>query len=169
MTQRVSASVDLSRLRRLQAAIDAGGQSPIIRTIYKQWAARVRGYLQERFVQYSRGGGTWPPLKRKRKRGSLASVAILRDTNTMFAALNPVFQGQPGALEEPIAYGIRVGFGGPVQHPSGTFTVADLAGWHHTGAGRLPVRTIIDTPPVDVQDGMAKDAERGLTKLAATL
>jgi hypothetical protein len=92
--------------------------------------------------------------------------SILRDTNTMFNALSPVFQGKPGQLQEGIPFGIRVGFGGASRHPKGKATIADIANFHQTGAGYLPVRMIIVAPPQNVLDAMTSDMSRAIKQLA---
>lgn len=130
------------------------------RTVYNQWAARYRSFLRERFVRYSRGGGDWPALKRKRKRGAKKKAAILRDTGTLFNVLSTTFQDNPGQLQEDLSNGVRVGFGGPGTHPGADMTVARLAEIHHFGKGHMPERQIIVDPSDEVQRGMASDVER---------
>jgi hypothetical protein len=135
-------------------------------TVYHQWAARYRAFLQHRFVLHSRGGGDWPPLKRKRKRGAKKRAAILRDTNTLFNVLSVAFVNNPGQLQENIPDGIRVGFGGSGLHPGkGTMTVARLAEIHHFGLGNMPERQIIVDPDDEVQRKMASDVERYWSKV----
>lgn len=131
-------------------------------TVYHQWAARYRAFLQHRFTRLSREGGTgeWPGLKRKRRRGAKKRAAILRDTGTLFNVLNPTFQNNPGQLQQNIPDGVRVGFGGPGVHPSGSMTVARLAEIHHFGEGHMPERQIIVDPDDEVQRKMALDVER---------
>lgn len=168
--------VDLSGLKEFKKLLDqdlrAGGQktggSPISNA-FKQWAVRYRSFLQERFAMYSRGGGNWPPLKpstvRRRKK---KSTTILRDTGTLFNALTPEFTGKPGALEERIPYGIRVGYGGPGRYTKkygGTATIADIASFHQVGAGYLPKREIIVPPSDHVLGLMAEDMNRAIAKM----
>jgi len=137
-----------------------------IRKAIRQWAARYRTFLRDRFVKFSRGGGNWKPLKRKRKRGSLNSVAILRNTGTMFSAFQPVFQSKPGQLQQDITFGVRVGYGGPGRHKKGgTATIADIAAFHQVGVGFLPVRKIIVLPDSQVISKMSEDMKQGLIKL----
>lgn len=129
-------------------------------SVYHQWAARYRGFLRERFVRYSRGGGDWAPLKKKRRRGARKKAAILRDTGTLFAVLDVAFQNNPGQLQQDLPNGVRVGFGGPETHPEGSMTVARLAEIHHFGEGRMPERQIIVDPSEEVQQDMVGDVER---------
>jgi len=111
-------------------------------------------------VTYSRGGGNWKPLKRKRRRGKRARASLLRDTGTLFAALNVVFSGAAGQLQKLIPKGIRVGFGGPGKHPKALITVAELAAVHNFGLGRVPKREIIVDPSIKVLNEMANDIKR---------
>lgn len=135
------------------------------RSVYNQWAARYRSFLQSRFVRYSRGGGDWPPLKRKRKRGAKKRAAILRNLGTFFHVLDPAFKSNPGQLQKEIPNGVRVGFGGPDRHPETDMTVARLAEIHHFGLGHMPERQIIVDPSDEVQRGMVTDVERYWSKV----
>ncbi len=167
--------VNLEPLKRFGASVSAGmsGGTGPIRDAFVQWAARYRGFVRERFDKYSKGGGDWPPLaestKRKRRgprkghKGS-RSFSILRDTGTLFNALTPTFTAAPGQLQENIPFGIRVGYGGPAKHPSGAASIADLAAFHQTGAGRLPKREIIVAPDARTLAAMAGDMERGIAR-----
>ena len=145
------------------------------RKVFRQWAARYRGFARARFERLSGGGGgEWPRLaastlaarRRKTKGGKLrtatgkrrrfkagahsmisAAPRILRDTGTLLAALQPQFSRRPGQLQKDLRDGIRVGYGGPQRHPSGGGTsVADIASFHQEGGGRLPRRRIIVEP-----------------------
>jgi hypothetical protein len=164
--------VDLGPLRAYRSQLEADlrrrANGPV-RRAFKQWAARYRSFLRERFSLYSRGGGDWKPLaestiKRRRKgrgtkRFAAGTTAILIDKSIMFAALDPVFKNKPGQLQEDIDFGIRVGFGGTGKHDVDSFTVGDLASWHDAGDG-VPQRKIIVAPDDRTQDGMRSDMER---------
>ena len=162
-------TVRVPKLKSLAHKIDAqlGGQGGPVNDAVTQWGVRVRAWLQERFDKYSKGGGNWPPLSEstlRQRRGTTAS--ILRDTGLLFAALSPVFVGAPGALQDRLKNGIRVGFGGPATHASGgSASVSDIAYFHQVGAGILPVRKIIETPGIDVQQEMANDLQRAISRL----
>ena len=111
------------------------------RKFFKLAAVRYRSEMQERFDKYSRGGGDWPPLKRVRARNAAAGgsgrQSILRDTNTLFRTVTPVFQGLPGQEEKLLRNGISVMIRGG-SHPSGNLTVGQIARLHQSGAGHLP-------------------------------
>ena len=171
----MTVKLDLKGLENFAKAIATN--SPAIVKTLKQWGVRYRGFVQRRFNTYSKGGGDWPPLapatiKRRRKgKRKGGKVAILRDTGTLFRALNPVL-GQPGQLEEyPGTFSVRLGIGGPVLHPGsgyglkGTATIADIASFHNFGMG-VPKRQIIVEPDEPLKAKMAGDAERNLNKEA---
>lgn len=172
----VKVKVNLTPLRRFQGAISRKLLPPgsPIHDALKQWAARYRSYAQQQFVKNSRGG--WKRLeestrrrRRKARRGAIGarSFAILRDTNTLFSALDLRFTGKPGSIQEDIPFGIKVGFGGPVRYKKGKSraTIADIAEFHHTGAGNLPVRKIMPAKlPRSVLSGMSRDMERGIQR-----
>ena len=173
--------VNVGPLRKFQAAFNralAGTGAGIMRDMLKQWAVRYRSFAQTRFHKLSKGGGGWPALKpatirrrRKGRSGSKASkagnvAAILRDTNTLFIALDPVFQGKPGAVEQNIPFGVRVGYGGPQKHPGGKASIADIASFHQEGTDVLPARPIIVEPDVRTRTAMANDAVRAMQRLA---
>lgn len=125
-----------------------------IRKALRQCAAVYRSDMSERFDTFSKGGGDWAPLKKstiaRRRKGrnkkAKRKASILRDTGTLFAALNTRFTGKPGQVEKDIPFGIRVGIGGSGKHPSGSITVAKIASFHQLGKGRLPKRQIIVEP-----------------------
>lgn len=168
MAPTVEVSVALQRLRRFRAllASQMAGESGPVNDAVLQWAVRTRAYLQQRFDAYSKGGGDWPPLAdstvARRRQGS---DTILRDIGLLYGALEPVFSGAPGALEQRTQFGVRVGFGGNTSHSGGPATIADIAGYHQTGGGYLPMRRIIVTPTAAVQNAMAADMDRALNKL----
>lgn len=145
--------------------------------VFKQWAARYRGFVRNRFTTFARGGGNWPALapstiKRRRqgtkkgkrkskrnKRGTGRIASILWDTGTLLGALAIRFRNAPGQLQRKIRNGIRVGFGGPARHPKGKATIADIARFHNDGLG-VPQRKIIVQPDAATKRGMASDVER---------
>lgn len=166
---KVSATVkiDLSGLIKYREVLnqDLRGQSAgPVRVAMRQWAVRYRSFTRERFVSFSRGGGDWPPLKSKRRKGAIGSAALLRDTGLLFGALSPTFSSKPGQLQRDERFGVRVGFGGPGRYPTGV-SIVDVAGWHQSGAGNLPVRRIIVSPDDNTVRQMSKDMERALIKL----
>ncbi len=168
MAKKVSVFVDLKGLKKYGRVVktDLRGttQGPI-RMAITQWAARYRAFLRRRFVKYSRGGGDWASLKRKRKRGTLKRAAILRNTGILFGALQVIFQNKPGAIQRRIPFGVRVGYGGPQRHGKGKATVADIASFHQRGAGRLPERKIIVDPDIRTISRMQRDMGRGVKRL----
>jgi len=158
------------RFRRILSNDLRGASFGPIRVGLKQWAFVYRSFVQERFHTFSGGGGDWAPhapstIARRRKGRGQGQAALLRDTNTMFASLNPVFSGKPGAIEERIPFGVRVGFGGPARHPTGSATVSDIAGFHNEGVpGRLPKRQIIVPPDSATVARMVEVMELALAK-----
>lgn len=58
-------SVDLSSLKKFGVSIDAQlhhREQGHITKAFKQWAARYRSFVQERYDRFSKGGGNWAPL-----------------------------------------------------------------------------------------------------------
>lgn len=172
-------NIDLSGLENFQSDIDSqlNSSNGPVNDALKLWAIRYRSYIQLRFDTFSRGGGNWrdlSPATKKARRGNKKAksrtFAILRDTGTLFAALNPVFSGAPGALQEAIPFGIRVGYGGPQTYQKGAgkgATIADVASFHQNGAEpRLPKREIIVAPDDSLLELMSKDMTRALNALA---
>lgn len=167
----MTVTIDLKPLKRFQRQLKndlrGSGQGPV-RAAMKQWGARYRAFVQRRFKRNSRGGGGWPPLAAstiRRRRGKRSKVAILIDTGTLFRALDPVFNRKPGQIQEDIPFGVRVGYGGPGQHPSGKLTVADIAEFHQKGGGHLPQRKIIVPPDANTTAAMRRDMERALKRM----
>lgn len=156
--------VNLVGLGRFKRSI-ADPTNPHILKAFKQWAVRYRASMQERFARLSRGSGEWPRLKHKRKRGAKEAAAVLRDTGLLFAALAPVFANNPGQFEQVKGFGVLVGYGGPGSYPEGQATVYDIAHFHQTGAGFLPVRRIIVSPDEKVVSGMQSDMRAAINIL----
>ena len=157
--------VDFTDLIRWKDVIKA--RSGQVKFALRQWAIVYRAFVQERFAR--QGDGTWRPLKqstiaRRRKRVGntrFSRVAtILRDTGTLFAALNPVLS--PGAKEELSEFGITVGFGGSERHPGGGITIKQLAEVHQSGLGRVPKREIIVKPDSQTISTMAAIMEKAV-------
>jgi hypothetical protein len=164
-------TVRLDGLKKYRSTIDSnvkGASGGPIRDAIRQWGARFRSFVQRRFVKYSAGGGDWPPLKSKRSRGALAAAAILRNTGLLFSALLPTFQQAPGQHQKDIPFGVEVGYGGPGSYPSGA-SIVDIANFHQTGAGFLPVRKIIVRPDQSTINQMAQDMERALLKTGSNM
>jgi len=160
--------IDLKGLKRFAKVVASDLRHQTngpVKQVLTQWAARYRAFLRTRFVKFSGGGGNWPKLKSKRKRGSISSAAILRDTGTMFAAFQPAFVNKPGQLEKRIKFGVRVGYGGPGRHKGGSVTIADIASFHQEGKGFLPKRETIVPPDSQLIQKMLGDMGRGLRKL----
>lgn len=164
------ATVDLRPWVRLRESVMR--VSGPLRVALTQAAVMIRAYWQERFNRYSRGGGDWPPLSpatiaRRRqgrpKAGRGRTVSILRDTNTLFGALDAVYAAKPGQLEEISVNGLRVGYGGPAKHPeAGSKTVAEIAEIHDQGTDRIPQRQIIVLPPEPVMVRVGNVFETGI-------
>lgn len=162
----ITTKVDLRGLQRFSAALTNDlrrRQNGPIRDGLHKWGEIYRDFLRKRFVNFARGGGNWPPLKpatiaRKQRNKRL----ILRDGfDSIFNALEPIFTGKPGQVQEDIPFGVRVGLGGAAMHPSGKISMAELIKIHNEGRGNNPKRAII-VPP----DGRAQQ-RMGLVMTAA--
>lgn len=167
----ISFTVDLKGLSRFQNSLSRdlrNRENGPIREAINEWGVIYRRWLRARYSRYSRGGGSWPPLKPgtiKRK----GHARILRDTDTMFEALDPQFQAKPGQLNQHIPFGIRTGYGSSAMHPTAKVPTDKLAYWHQVGAGYLPARPIIVPPSGVVVREMAdvmRKAVRKATRLA---
>lgn len=167
----MTVKVDLSPLIRLRDSL-VNANASVRRFIMKQWAAIYRGYAQERYDRFSKGGGNWRPLSaktiesRRKGKGSGPVATILRDTSTLHNALDPG-QLSAGAIEENTDFGVRVGYGGGDRHPVGlqSATIANIAMWHDQGMGRNPKRQIIANPDDKTLKRMAKAVEDGVPRV----
>lgn len=103
----VRVKIDTFPLRKFEQSLSTRQLSPILGRMYFRVAAVYASYARRRFVQYSRGGGDWPPLSRatlaarrsgagttdtitvrgKQRRIRFGSAAILRDTGQLFRGL----------------------------------------------------------------------------------
>lgn len=158
-------TVDLQALARFEHLFLQDLRTPAagpLRKAMKKWNARYRSFVTDRYDRFSKGGGDWPPIKYKRKRGG---HTILRDTNTMFTALAPTATAKPGSITEDIPFGIRVGYGGPMKHPGGNATIADIASFHQLGKGFLPARKTIVPPDASTLTAMSGDMDVAMSEL----
>lgn len=153
----VRLKLDLSPLKKFMSSMKLDAVSPSfvgpLGKMWKQIGVIYLSFVRKRFVVYSRGGGDWPKLKHKRKKGKLENAAILRDTGTLFNALSV---GMPGNLLKRVPFGVRVGFGGPGGHPSGSKSIAEIAAIHNFGSTKanIPKREILaemDEPTLALQ------------------
>lgn len=196
-------NIELKGLENFTAEIKselASGYGPVNKAL-KLWAVRYRSFAQQRYDIFSKGGGDWKKLSKytldRRRKGPKSNSmqlrlsyqtpnkpaaaatkqpAILRDTGILFAALAPIYVGSPGAIEENIANGIRVGYGGPQRHigTSGRSnnktsheTIADIAAAHQNGfLPKLPKREIIVSPPQSIVNDMVGDIEKAMRSIA---
>lgn len=155
--------VNLERLTQFSKSVAnelAATESGELRKAFKRWALRYKAFVRSRFSTFSRGGGDWPKLH-PRTIAAKKSSGILIDAGLLFGALDPTFGAGPGFILEDIPNGIRLGIGGPASYPEGT-TIADVAAWHHRGAGNLPKRTIIVPPDNQTVSGMISDLQAAI-------
>ncbi|HQU42143.1 MAG TPA: hypothetical protein PK867_05000 [Pirellulales bacterium] len=97
-----------------------------------------------------------------------SGISILRDTGLLFNALAQQFVGAPGAIENKIPSGIRVGYGGPGRHPDGTATIADIASFHQEGGPHLPQRKLIVPPDDRTTKKMVDVMQTAIDKIATS-
>lgn len=145
------------RLTRWRARVSRGPRDPGIYQAYQTMAKVYRGFIQQRWRRYSSGGGDWIPKKAKGR--------ILRDTDTMYSSVEPVFVNAPGQFQKALSDGILVGIGGGARHPKAMMPVSTLAAIHQTGAGVVPVRKIIVKPPRRVAEQMSKILKKAHAKI----
>lgn len=155
-------------IRRLAKALDLTGAAknhPRVVKMYKEWTKIYRGFVHKRFNAAARGNGTWPPLARPRstprtksgkrdKRFTRSGNLILIDTKTLLNAVDPDLYNAPGSFSRREGSGLIIGYGGEVVHPTAAangrnITIAQIAGFHQAGGGRLPQRRIIVGPDQD--------------------
>jgi hypothetical protein len=179
-------TIDFGPLNRAFLSVKESN-SPFWDKIRKQWFARYLGFIKERFDRYSKGEGNWTALaestirgrrkgtKKTRNRGAQSLMrtkggglsnaggrfAILVDTGTLKAAINPDLKSPPGGLREAIEYGIKVGYGSD-SHPESKQSIDAIASYHQQGNSRLPRREIIVSPTDAIMQSMANDALRAL-------
>lgn len=148
--RRATVRLDLRGLLKFRFLSKDSGDAKM----YAQWRARYLGMTRKRFLANSRGGGEWPDLSAstiaRRRKGS---SSILRDTGTMFGALDL----SNASNFEMVSAGIKVGFLGPAMAQDGKITNADLAAIHNFGLGSNPERVIIHEPDAVTINGMLKD------------
>lgn len=151
------------------AKVVSGADDDAIQRIFERWQRVYAAFIRRRFVNASRGDGTWPPLSprtiasRRKGRGKRAKPgakpAILRDTGLLFSQLHPTFdsiriRGSGGGLK----FTAGVNFGAEGSYPDGT-RVVDVMSFHQAGKGRLPKREILVTPDKETHAKMMSIAK----------
>lgn len=170
----LTVTLNLYKLRGLRPALEAdlrlSGNGPI-RAALHEWAAILGRFLTARWERFSFGGGNWrklrpATLKRKERLGQL--LLILRATDQTFESFAPELARKPGRVTEDVPFGVRVGFGGGMQYPHsrGGPTMAQIARWHQTGAGHLPVRKIIVPPDQATVNEMREAMQAAVAEVA---
>ena len=169
MAPYLKAQLDAGKMRKVgrQLAAEArragGGRGPIGAALRAAGGAYM-GFIRERYVDYSRGGGNWPPLApstiRSRRKGKgkqarqtaaifqaqgmpAGAASILIDTGTLLGSITP---GQHKT--EDIPAGVRVG------------TEVEYAKYHQRGQG-VPQREIFVQPNQRTVDRIHDILERG--------
>jgi hypothetical protein len=146
--------VKVPGLKRIERALTANER--LNKEINDAWGVIYRSYTRQRFDKLSKSGGSgeWPDIteetKQRRRKGKKKVVgrliAILRDTNMLFAALTTV----AGSMLKYFPYTNKIGFVARLEsskkHKKGNATLQEIAEYHHHGEGYLPVRKIIDLP-----------------------
>jgi len=169
---KVNVSVNLKGLTKftetLEADLRLSGNGPI-RAAMHEWNVLIARFLTARWEKMSHGG--WTPLRpvtlaRKAKLGLL--MLILRATDKMFQAFSPEFARKPGKVSQDIPFGVRIGFGPDMRYPhtKGGPTMASIAMWHQSGAGRLPVRKIIVPPDTATKAQMRAVMTKAMKEVA---
>lgn len=151
----------------LERGLSPSGSGPADKFL-KRVGARYLTFVRKRFLSYSRGGGNWPPLKHKRKKGAKTRASVLYDTGTLFNALTI---GLPGNLFKRIKNGIRVGFGGPAKHPDGTYTIRQIAEVHQQGSTKknIPKREIIVEPTKEIHAAIQRELKKAMDEIGRRL
>lgn len=141
----------MRRLTKVLGQVNASSSHRRVKQMYTNWARIYRGFIHNRFVDHSHGGGDWAALRPrtiKRKGHAL----ILYETRTLVNAVDPDIYNAPGAYARHEGKQFVVGYGGNVVHPtaranSRSFTIEEIAAFHSYGMGpRLPERRIIVGP-----------------------
>ena len=120
--------------QRIKAAKKTTGKT--VKTVKKTAKKKVKEFQGsiKRFKQARK-------TKAKQKK-VIRKIAILRDTGAMFAVFQPTIENFRGIFETRTRIGLQVSFGGTGVTKDGA-SLDKLLFWHHTGAGRLPPRTLI--------------------------
>lgn len=179
MKLEASIRLDLRGLRGIKRQIASGGGREFD-VMFHKWSVRYLEFARRRFVKYSRGGGNWPSLapstiRRRRKGGkkrggvNRGSAAILVNTGTLLAALQP---GAPGTAKR-IPQGVQVGYTSHEAEKKRTAhgilpsnaTIAQIASYHQAGGGHLPQRRLIVRPDESTVKGMKRDAAAALREI----
>jgi len=158
----IQVRVKIDGLKRLRQQVV---NNPALgKAIAGAWSTIYRAFTRQRFYKNSRGGGDWPPLSQRtidarRKGKGSGSPAILRDTGTMFAAIQPNLDSNGLLQSRPRPLGFTAFLGGHRTYKDGA-TLVQVAEFHHKGSGHLPKRTILVIPGANTIKQMATKAKQ---------
>ena len=128
---------------------------------------RATALARAHVFQELRAGGAF--VVRRATILSGATVAILRDTGQLFAALTG---GHAGHVETQVPFGISVGIGGGAEHANqnagGALTIGRLAAIHQEGnpGHKLPARRILVDASETVRQKCYRIMDGAITGLA---
>lgn len=161
-------TVDLTPLKKFTAELTQQEQTnpkgPLL-DAFKKCARHYRIFARTRFLKLSQGGGEWPPLALCTIKAK-GHAKILIETGLLLGALKPS-GGAPGAWEQMIPGGIRVGYGGPARYPEYPHRkIAEVALFHQTGdVPIMPMRRVIVAPDAQTKRAMAKEVATALKEV----
>jgi len=157
----VKLSVNLKPLEQYIELLTKPGK-PGHNEILLRWLIRYKKFAKAQFNKNSRGGGIWPPLKKKtKKRVKKRSRRILWDSETLSHTVDPIptldKNPAPGILTIRTTKGLTIAFGGGGRHPYSKLSIARLATVHSLGLGNNPVRVILVPPTEEIKRRMVDD------------
>ena len=172
----LTVAVNLHGLRKFKGVLESTdlrtSEAAPIREALVKWGDLITNYLTKRWQIFSMGGGNWTALNAKYKAWKVRKgflPFILRMTDQALSLFWIDFSRKPGALNEDIKFGVRIGFGEAMQVPHMTnpqMTVASIMMLHQQGVGKLPQRKVIVGPDTATRGKMRDVMDRALKKVA---
>ena len=124
-----------------------GSKGSEIHKALRKFGTSYLTWIKQRFIKYSAGGGTWPPLSAKRIKAKGHDL-ILFDTGQLQRSLDPRSSANKVTALTGRDIGVKVEFTS-VRHKTG-IPIADLIEIHHFGTSKIPARPILVEPPKSV-------------------
>ena len=156
-------------LKAKRTLVKAVGRWEAAKTRHYRGSASRSKAIAKASAAADKAQGRFGKLRQKIARG-ITKAGILRDTGTLFGALDPTFSARPGqycgVIERGQEVGIEVGIAGPARHPSSKYaSVAEIASFHQYGTPKMVERPIVILPPEAVLKSMSIDSDRNLQRL----
>jgi len=143
----------------------ASTNSSYVKWMLTAWVKIYSADMERRFVKNTRGGGSWPPIK-KTTASRKGNSNILQDTGKLRKGLQ---LGAQGNLVRFLAKELAVFYGYSKSKHSKNLSFQKLASIHQNGEGHNPKREIFVKPSREALQAMIRATQYALQRMQGDL